>query len=408
MAIRDEIKSSDEYNGLVEILILSLGGLCSLVIVSWPAARALVPGFSSEFVNHSHLLKDLQAQGIPPYSLWYVLQKVIIRSDLRDTVLIASGFILIGGFALLRGVILTGLLRSARFNPAASLIFTVALCTAIALPIPFVDRSSIRFGDNTNYIGTIPANTFMSATQLVGNTGVLLAFFGLQLWAITPQPLTYRLMLLTSLLAILAKPGIAPGLLVAIVSTIALSCWRSRSFRSRDWWQAVIAIVLLLIPVLITSHFFLDGKSWLNIKTVFAPLDTWRGYSNQIFIDLVASFAFPLVVAVCLGLRFLHCPPWRSQGKSILWGLLPCWIATATSLAIFSLLAETIEGKIYFSGNFIWGAISANGGLHLASLIAMQKLPFGCYWLIAGAILALEAIGGFSYILNYALTGSYL
>lgn len=377
------------------------------MIFAWAAARAQTSGFNSEFIHHSLLLDKLESQKTPLYSLWYLLQKLIVGNDGRDQVLIGAGLLLLGCMATLKGVILTGLLRSARLQRLSCLIGGILLGTAVALPIPLLQRISPIINTKTNYLGTIPANTFMSATQLVANIATTLAFFSLQLWGRSPSGSSFWMMILSALLATIAKPGISLALLVGIGGSLALSCWRARAIRADQGWQLLISITLLLSPAIAIHHFFLSGHGWLRIKVVLSPLTTWSAYSAQIALDLLSSYAFPLLALLMILLYSWRFRTTIASDIPMLRGLLPCWLTSMTALLIFVLFAERDNTGYLYTGNFIWGAISANAGLHLVSLIAIVELPGLTYRLLPIVVLCAEACAGFLYILEYAASGSF-
>jgi hypothetical protein len=261
--------------------------------------------------------------------------------------------------------------------------------------------------EKTQYLGTIPANTFMSATQLVANVGVLPAFYALQLWGIRRNQSNYFIVMITCLVATAAKPGIAPALLVGIVGCTAMTSWHSRKITAKQLWQLVIASALLLIPSAVISHFYMNGAGWRNTEAVIDPFATWQAFSSQIPVDLLSSFAFPLTV---LGLLLIT-PGINETQKKItqisLLGLAPCILTTLASLVFFVVFAEKVNGAFVHNGNFIWAAISANAGWHLTSLIALRSLTPKSQ-AFATFVLSLEAIGGVKYIMGYVHTGSYL
>lgn len=400
-------KPEQRHAGLINVLVTSLGGLCSLIIFSLPASKLLTTGFESELGNHSHLLKSLEANHAPLYSAWYFLQKIIVGSDLRNSVLTASGLLLLGGFALLKGVLLTGLLQSSGFSNIKSLLGGILLGTAVAMPLPFIERYSPMLQAKTQYLGTIPANTFMSATQLVANVGVLPAFYALQLWGIRRGRSNYFIVLITCLIATAAKPGIAPALLVGIVGCTAMMSWHSRKITAKQLWQLVIASALLLTPSAVISHFYMNGSGWRNTEAVIDPLATWQAFSSQIPVDLLSSFAFPITVLGLLLITSRINETHKKITQISLLGLAPCIFTTLASLVFFVVFAEKVNEAFVHSGNFIWAAISANAGWHLTSLVAMRSLTPKSQAL-ATFVLSLEAIGGIKYIMGYAHTGSYL
>jgi hypothetical protein len=387
-----------------DLLVLSAGGLISLLIIGRIVSHVLDPSFASEFVNHSRLLPQLERAGAPLYSIWYLLQKLIVGSDLSENVLIASGIFLLGALAMLKGVILTGLLRSAFFSPLVSLIGGVLLGTAVALPIPFLQRTSPMIGGVTRYLGTIPANTFMSATQLVANLAAVIAFVAVQLWMRSPSRQSYGLMIVVSFIATMAKPGIALPLLFGIFSSIALSVHRSRGIIKPYSLQLILPALCLGLPILIIQHTYYGASRWQGLKAVLNPMHTWQAFSNQIPLDFVASIAFPLIVLLMLFLQLRNSE--CTESKECLLGLIPAWVTFISALAIFILFAETMHGSIVTPGNFIWGAISSNSGLHVVSFIALKQFSPRMR-IIPIIILFLEAACGYIYCTNYAATGVY-
>ena len=397
-----------QYRGLASLTVLILGGFISLLIFAWPASRALNPGFASEFLNHARLLKDLEAQQVPFYSLWYALQKLIVGSDLSVDVLTASGLLLIGAFAFLKGVLLTGLLTSAGYSPFSSLAGGFLLGTAIALPLPFVERYSSLYQVKVYYLGTLPPNTFMSATQLVANVGVLPAFFSLRLWGRSQNLKSYLVMLVACLIASLCKSGIAPPLFCGITLSIAINALLRKSFGFRQVYQILIAAVILLTPSLIIGRSYMSGSGWRSIQAVVAPFETWKAFSSHIPADLFASFAFPILVILVL----LSCLVRSSRGesgsmRSELQGLLPCRLTACVALLMFIVLAEKVNGQPFHSGNFAWGAISANAGLHLVALIAIRQLGLASRLFLC-TVLGSEAAWGLLSVAGYVRIGTFI
>jgi hypothetical protein len=386
--------------------LLAIAGLCSFVIFAWPATRLYTPGFLSEIDAHSQLLSKLDQYQVPPYSLWYLFQKLLVGSQLSESMLSASGLLLIGAFATLKGVILSGLLRSALFSPLWSLVGGILLGTAVALPLPFLPHVSPLIGAHTEYLGTIPANTFMSATQLVANVCALPALYSLQQWCQKPSNRSFAMALLMCCISMLAKPGIAPPLFVAICGCTVFHCWKSRRWQVRRQTLLVfVSAVVLLVPSAVISYFYLNGVGFKTIKAIFAPLVIWQAYSPYVGLDFLRSFAFPLVVVVACLIQ-LGSFETSGRAKHALVGLLPGFLAASFAVFIYVSFAEQINGEYLYSGNFIWAAVSVNAGWHLNCLIATKSLD-PVYRIVPLAILCLEAIGGFSYLSHYVSSGSY-
>jgi hypothetical protein len=386
--------------------LLAVAGLCSFIIFAWPATRLYTPGFLSEIDAHSQLLSKLDEYEVPPYSLWYLFQKLLVGSQLSESMLSASGLLLIGAVATLKGVILSGLLRSALFSPLWSLVGGILLGTAVALPMPFLSHVSPLTGTHTEYLGTIPANTFMSATQLVANVAALPALYSLQQWSQRPSNKSFATALLMCCISMLAKPGIAPPLFVAICGCTIFHCWKSHLWHVRRQTLLVfVSAVVLLLPSTVISCFYLNGGGFRGIKAVFAPLVIWQAYSPSVGLDCLRSFAFPLVVVVACVIQ-LRTFETSGRARHALVGLLPGFLAAFFSVFIYVLFAEQINGEYLYSGNFVWAAVSINAGWHLNCLIATKSLD-PVYRIFPLVILCLEAIGGFSYLSHYVSSGSY-
>ena len=326
MSKNEEFVPKSELSGFANVLLLSLGGICSLIIVAWPASRVLTPEFKGELLNHSHLLGEMESKNVPIYSIWYFLQKLIVGRDLREDVLTASGLLLIGAFGFMKGVFLTSFLKLSRFNNLQSFLGGILLGTAVAIPIPFLQRISPLANMNipTEYLGTIPANTFMSATQLVANTFVLPAFFMLQLWARSQSKATTQAMILTCLLATLAKPGIALALLIGIIGHSVYLTFRDKYISLARILPVVVSIFLLLAPTIVISHYYMSGHAWMKLHAVLAPFHTWQTFSAQIPQDFIASFAFPISVLISLCIELLaHSNNREIQSRLV--SLFPCW-----------------------------------------------------------------------------------
>lgn len=57
--------------------------------------------------------------------------------------------------------------------------------------------------------------------------------------------------------------------------------------------------------------------------------------------------------------------------------LVPAWSVAAIGTPMFALLAETgADGKVVYPGNFAWGAIPANSGLHVVSASEVRSTPW--------------------------------
>jgi hypothetical protein len=398
---RTSWREDPETNRLLDLGMLIVAGLLSFIVFARVPVHALSPNFQGEFRNHSLLLKSLESSGATPYSLWYALQQALVGGSRDDVVLLNSGWLLLGALAAVKGIVLTGVLFRTSASRLQALVVGFLLGSAIAFPIPFLDRHSRLTGGHVNYLGTLPPNVFMSATQLIANIGAVAAVVTLALWFQKPTSARFTSMVLAGLLATLAKPGIAPALLATVALLSVLSVRSHRQDVRTAVIRLVIAGVLIGLPLLIAYRDFESGRGWLGLHSEFRPFDTWTAFTNQWFPDLIASWAFPIaVIGVLLASR--NATLTRRE-----W-LIPAWSVTAVATLMFALLAEVDStGMVVYAGNFAWGAMAATSGLYVVSAIAVYDIPWKMRW-IPFAVLAVQAVAGLHYINVYIDTGRFL
>jgi hypothetical protein len=398
MSVSDDAETSR----LLDLGMLIVAGMLSFIVFARVPVHALAPDFLSEFKNHATLLPTLESTGTTPYSLWYNLQQLLVGKNRDEVVLLNAGWLLLGALAVLKGVVLTGILFATSASRLQALILGFLLGTAVAFPIPFLERHSRLTNRAVHYLGTLPPNVFMSSTQLIANTAAVAAIVTLALWYQRPTTARFISMVLTGLVATLAKPGIAPPLL-ATVAMLALLLVRFQRHDVRTAiWRLIVTGVLLGIPLLVAYRGFLGGGSYyLDLHSELRPFVTWTAFTSQWFPDLIASWAFPIVViGVLLATRDATTTRWE-------W-LLPAWSVTLIATLMFALLAEvSSSGDVVYAGNFAWGAMAATSGLYVVSTIAVQGIPWKIRWIPFG-VLAVQAIAGLHYINVYIHTGSFL
>jgi hypothetical protein len=275
------------------------------------------------------------------------------------------------------------------------------LGTAVAFPMPFLERHSTLAAGPVHYLGTLPPNVFMSSTQLMASTPAVVAVVTLALWFQRPTGARFTGVVLTGLLATLAKPGIAPAHLMT-VAILSLLLVRSRRQEVRPAVaRLLIAGLVIGFPLLGAYRGFMSGAGFLDLHAEVRPLVTWTAFTDQWYPDLIASWAFPLVVVGVL---------WSTRNVTAarLEWLLPAWSVTLISTLMFALLAEVNgAGQVVHAGNFAWGAMSATGGLYVISAIALHGISWRIRW-IPTAVLALQAIAGLRYIDLYIGSRHYL
>lgn len=386
---------------MLDVSMLVVAGLLSFFVFAPAPARAMSGAIQGEFRNHSLLLARLETEGTSPYSLWYVLQQAIVGGNRDEQVLLSAGWLLLGALAVVKGIVLSGVLFAHGASRIQALVVGFLLGTAVALPIPFLDRFSRLEGGHANYLGTLPPNVFMSATQLIANTAAVAAIVTLTIWYQKPTNARWVVMVVMALIATLAKPGITPALMATIV-LLAMLLIRAQ----REQWlpilvRAAIALFVIGVPLLVAYLDFMSSKGWLGVHSEVRPFDTWTAFTDQWFPDLIASWAFPLtVVAVLFAIR-------RSSPLGREW-LLPAWLVTVIATLMFALLSEVkANGEVQYSGNFAWGAYAATSALYVVSAIALHGVPWKVRWVPYG-VLAIQAIAGLHYINVYITTGRFI
>ena len=389
-------------------LTLTLGGLLSFLLMGVVAVHAGETGFASAFVHgkqpqHFELLPVLRERSWWLYSAWYYLQGLLVGPNPSRQLLLNSGFLLVGALAMAKGVVLTGITMASGFRRWWSLAFGFMLGTAIAFPVP-QDWGS-------PYIGTIPPNVFMSATQLLANIGAVLCVFCLTIWLKNPNRQTLVLASVTAVVSAVAKPALTPAYLVVLALLLA---YQVLAHRMRVVVAIRDAVIIGLIPAVTVVLGFLPNYAGQDapFKTVWAPGATWAAFhemsSSQasanffsISFDLLRSLAFPLVVlaAVAIGRRW---------SKDRIMTLAPAWLIMIVATIVFSLLGEaTAKGKLFFAGNFMWGAVAANAALFVMSLLALKGLPLKITALPI-VVLVVQCIGTALYFQHWLHTGTFL
>ena len=164
------LSDDPETSRLLDVGMLIVAGMLSFIVFARVPVHALSPGFMGEFKNHSLLLPSLEATGTTPYSLWYTLQQVLVGRNREELILLNAGWLMLGALAVVKGVVLTGVLFTTSASRVQALFVGFLLGTAVAFPIPFLERHSRLTAGPVHYLGTLPPNVFMSATQLMANT----------------------------------------------------------------------------------------------------------------------------------------------------------------------------------------------------------------------------------------------
>ena len=88
--------------------------------------------------------------------------------------------------------------------------------------------------------------------------------------------------------------------------------------------------------------------------------------------------------------------------------LAPAWLIMIVATIVFALLGEaTAKGKLFFAGNFMWGAVAANAALYVMSLLALKGLPLKITALPI-VVLVVQCIGTALYFQHWLDTGTFL
>ena len=178
MSVSDDAETSR----LLDLGTLIVAGMLSFIVFARVPVHGLSSNFLGEFRNHALLLPSLESTGTPPYSLWYTLQKVLVGDNREEVVLLNAGWLMLGALAVVKGVVLTGVLFSTSASRLQALVIGFLLGSAVAFPIPFLERHSRLTDEPVHYLGTLPPNVFMSSTQLMANTAAVGAVVTLALW----------------------------------------------------------------------------------------------------------------------------------------------------------------------------------------------------------------------------------
>lgn len=355
-----------ELAGLKHLYALLGAGIISFFLTSRVPVQ-MNTGLGGEFFNHSTLLPSLEESGVTPYSLWYWGQILLVGESREQQILLNAGLLLIGFLTFAKGVVLTGVLVAFSMKPLPAVVLGSLLGVAVALPTAQFERWSPLAGESTSYLGTLPPNVFMSAFSLI---------------------------------QVLAKPGIAPPWLVAVVFLALAMCY-SRRISIRDGF--LLGVFTVLPPglvMLFTYRQYMAGSGPLRLSSQLMPLEIWTYYTDQWFVDLLASWAFPIATTVSLIF-------YKGVKDMSFQFLIPAWLLALVAVLVFALLAEVDgSGNVAYSGNFGWGAMSATAGLYVVTAIATTQLP----WRFAIApfiVLGVQSVAGFMYINQYVATGRY-
>jgi hypothetical protein len=389
-----------ELAGLKYLFALLGAGLISFFLTSRVPVHLSNSGFAGEFFNHSTLLPTLEESGVTPYSLWYWGQLLIIGESRDQQLLLNASLLLVGFLAFAKGVVLTGVLVAFSMKPLPAFVLGSLLGVAVALPTAPFKRWSPLMGESTSYLGTLPPNVFMSATQLVANMFTVLAVISLCLWFVAPSKRRLVYMSIFSLMAVLAKPGIALPWVIA-VAFLAFGMLFLRRLSVRDGFLlGLLAVLPHGLIMLIVYQQYMAGSGWLRSSTRLMPWEIWTSYTDQWFVDLLASWAFPIAVTVAL----VICRGIKDASFQL---LIPAWLLALVAVLAFALLAEVDGlGNVSYSGNFAWGAMSATAGLYAVSAAATFGLPWR-FKIVPFGLLGVQSIAGIKYINHYIATGRY-
>ncbi|MCU1500238.1 MAG: hypothetical protein JWM47_4191 [Acidimicrobiales bacterium] len=381
--------------------MILVAGLLSFVVFARVPVHALQTDFQSEFVHHALLLRTLDSDGSTPYSLWYVLQQALVGSNRDQPVLLNAGWLMLGALAVIKGIVLAGALLATSISRLRALVLSFLLGCAVAFPMPWFDRRSRIWAGPVHYLGTLPPNVFMSSTQLMADIAAVLAVLTITLWYQEQTTVRFASMAACGLLASAAKPGMAPALLGSFLVLSVIAVRSGRMPLRRAAVRAAVGGIVIGLPILSAYTTFMTGKGTLALHAEIRPFDTWTTFTNQWFPDLVASWAFPLVVLVALWTQR------KSSTEPRKW-LMPAWLVAVMSTIMFALLAEVDHtGKAFYAGNFAWGAMAANSGLYVVSVIAIMRMPWSVKWLPL-TVLAVQATAGILYVNHFIDTGVFI
>jgi hypothetical protein len=380
-----------------QLLSIFFGGLICFFSYAWIAAIQAGKGITTDLIAHSTLLPKLESDGVL-YSLWYLLQKLIVLGNYDQNVLIASGYLLLGMLFFFKGAMIACLLSQVSKNFFSGIFVSSLIFLAAPIIIPGYIKLSPGFGISTMYIGDITPNTIHSATQHIANIFSIpcVLFFGLYI----SNPTNWRLLIsvLFTFLAVAAKPGIAPGILVAWVMG-SFYLYKIHALSKLRICTLFFVILVILSFVLWIKKGMLSG-SWMDTNSQINPLATWNFYSAYPWVDLVRSWLFP---AVATGALFFL--KGGDQQSKIL--LSVSWTIAIVSLIPFILLSEVKDTTLVYPGNFIWGSIAATSALYFISAYVLMDKEIKVY-IIPLLVLFWSAYSGIIYFNTFSITKNYL
>lgn len=379
-------------SGMQDLIALTVSGTLSALVFARSASRAGSPGFYSDFISHFTLFEPLFKESSWVYSIWYYFQAAILFGGPRDsTVILNSGFLLLGSLGFLKGVVISQTLRIFGFSRTSSVFVSFLLGTAMAFPTLGMPLHY--------YLGTLPPNVFHSATQLFTNTIAVLAIVSLTMWFNFRTWSTWSLMVAMGAVSALAKPALTPAWLFVLLFITCISI-KDLGFKARAIVPSLVAAIAPITTFLLTFIVTYGTPSERQRRLGFEPFAVWGTYSKSIPSDLLRSWAFPIAVVLIMLVSRNLATEWKF--------LAPAWIAVFVATLMHTFMAElNPDGTVNLDGNLGWGMIAAAAPLYVVSAISLKQ-ESKKQQLIAWAILGIQSFAGLTHQQNWLWSGSFL
>ncbi|STY29509.1 Uncharacterised protein [Legionella wadsworthii] len=337
----------------------------------------------SDIPGHTQFIIDFSKYGnFPVYSLWYRLVYFISGYSSEYRHLSFVTMYLLSILVCLKYLINYWLLKKESAN--VQLVSLLSMALIFVMPIlsyyTKANHPEQILVDNFHvYLGNISANQWHNSTLIFAMPANILFFYYSIKNLDSNRWFPFFMMGGLAVLSIFCKPNYAMAFLPVLTIGLFLL-----NLKSRSYLNAFIKPALIIIPALMTlsyQWYFTFVKNELfnhPTATVFAPFLVWSTYSPHLFISLLLSIAFPLIILVFY---------FKKMDRF----LIIAWLTFLVSLGIFSFFAEY---PVHLNGNFWWGSIASNYILFLFSVKLLLTQSINWKSITAYSILGLHFVSG--------------
>lgn len=369
------------YSSLIIIIVSFLVFYTSFVIQVW---QPINPHWVSDVPNHAQFISEFTQKGhFPIYSIWYVFVALFSGFSSQLTTIAYVSIALLSALIGIKYLISYMILKTDCEDTnktaflALTLIFVMPILsfyTASQYPNQFIVNQFHV------YLGNIAANQWHNSTLILAMPFNLLLFYYSVRYINSERLYHFLIMGIYAVLSILCKPNYALAFIPVLCLTLFVL-----NIQKHHYLNAFIKPLIIAAPAILALFYqwyftFVDNDLFKHpTKTVIAPFLVWRYYSPNLFISLLLSIAFPLMIA------FFYF-------KKIDRYLVLSWFTFLVALMIFSFFAEQ---PIFASANYAWGSIAATYILFLFSIKIVLNQPLDWKAKIAYTILGLHVISGY-------------